>query len=125
MNLSSKAYLFQVDAPKVFKLPTLGNHYKNSSVINIITSPDRKYSVPEDRKISELLNPDVRENSKFHDSKELSEIQTSSGPEVVKLIDNSHKQTLSTCSSRGFYNLFANNFAFLQFTKTFQKVFFI
>ena len=99
---------FQVDAPKVFKLPTLGNHYKNSSVINIITSPDRKYSIPEDRKISEISNPDPgekngRQSSKFHDAKELAEIRTNSGnsPEVDKLIDNSPKQTLSACSSRG------------------------
>ncbi len=78
---TSRLLLFhQVDSGAPFKLPTLGNHYKIKSVLDIFNSSDRKYSIPDERKISEISTSDLGENQivrngRFHDQQEFSEIR--------------------------------------------------
>ena len=91
---------FKVDGTSLFKLRTLGNHYKIPSVHNILSN-ERKQSLADERKFS---NAETQiKNGRFHDTGELIEIKEKSNnaPEVVKLINPSHKQTLSACSSKG------------------------
>jgi hypothetical protein len=78
---TSRLLLFhQVDSGAPFKLPTLGNHYKIKSVLDIFNSSDRKYSIPDERKISEISTSDLGDNQivrngRFHDQQEFSEIR--------------------------------------------------
>ena len=48
--------------------------------MDILNSSDRKYSMPDDRKISEISSPELGDNKivkngKFHDPQEFSEIR--------------------------------------------------